>query len=236
MKIIYFYFINIVSSLLNPFISIQPGGLTGFYTLGICSYMKENYDLSQYNVMGSSSGAWNALYLVNNDDDFIMKLLKQDFCHHSENIHELQENMKQYLLNTYKDEDFDLDRLYICTSSYHKVYFKSRVNHHFRTLEDAIDCCISSSHIPLITSNNFWNTYREQTMFDGGLFNLPDFVYGEYIKHQIIINPYIFHSKLFKNFFSNMIKYNIQNLTSFYIFGFDDSRQNKECLDFYLNT
>ena len=67
----------------------------------------------------------------------------------------------------------------------HKLYFKQRVNHYFRTLEDAIDCCISSSHIPLITSNNFWNTYREQPMFDGGLFNLPDFVYGEYIKHEI---------------------------------------------------
>ena len=33
-----------------------------------------------------------------------------------------------------------------------------------------------------------------------------------------------------------MIKYNIQNLTSFYIFGFDDSIQNRECLDFYLNN
>lgn len=236
MKIIYFCLLNMVLGILNPFISIQPAGLTGFYTLGICSYMKENYDLSQYNVIGSSSGAWNALYLVNKDEEFIPKLLSQDFCHKSENIHELQQNMKYYLLNTYIIDDFDLDRLYICTSSYHKVYFKLRVHHYFKDLEDVIDCCIASSHIPLITSYYFWNTYKDKTTFDGGLFNLPDFIYGENIKHKIILNPYIFESKLFRNFLSNMIKYDITNLTSFYKIGLKDSIKNKQALDIYLNN
>jgi len=57
MKIIYIGFITIINAMVQPFISIQPGGITGFYTLGICSYIKEKYDTSKYNIMGSSSGA-----------------------------------------------------------------------------------------------------------------------------------------------------------------------------------
>ena len=44
-------------------IIITPGGLKGFYVLGICSYIKENYNISDYVFSGASAGSWNSLFL-----------------------------------------------------------------------------------------------------------------------------------------------------------------------------
>ena len=44
-------------------ITLSPGGFRGFYVLGICKYIKENYDLSDYVFSGASAGAWNSLFL-----------------------------------------------------------------------------------------------------------------------------------------------------------------------------
>ena len=54
-------------------ISITPGGFKGFYTLGICHYLKDNYDLSEFLYSGASAGSWNALFLSfkGNNKDFL---------------------------------------------------------------------------------------------------------------------------------------------------------------------
>ena len=54
-------------------ITISPGGFRGFYMLGLCKYLKENYELEDYVFSGASAGAWNSLFLSlkENDDDFI---------------------------------------------------------------------------------------------------------------------------------------------------------------------
>ena len=53
----------------NPkMISISPAGIYGFYTLGTCAYIKENYDVSDYIFSGASAGSWNSLYMVLKND------------------------------------------------------------------------------------------------------------------------------------------------------------------------
>ena len=54
-----------------------PGGLHGFYTLGVNAYIKERYDLSNHVFSGASAGAWNSLFLSfkGNDTEFIMSVL-----------------------------------------------------------------------------------------------------------------------------------------------------------------
>ena len=42
---------------------LSPGGLRGFYTHGICKFIRYNYDLSNYTYYGASAGAWNSLYM-----------------------------------------------------------------------------------------------------------------------------------------------------------------------------
>ena len=62
-------------------ISIAPGGTNGFYTLGVSSYIKQNFDLSNYVFSGASAGAWNALFMSfkNDPNDFIDTILNIDY-------------------------------------------------------------------------------------------------------------------------------------------------------------
>ena len=49
-------------------ISISPAGYKGFYVMGVCKYIKQNYNLDNYVFTGASAGAWNSLLLC-----FIMR-------------------------------------------------------------------------------------------------------------------------------------------------------------------
>ena len=62
-------------------ITISPGGFRGFYMLGLCKYLKENYELEDYIFSGASAGAWNSLFLSlkENDDDFINYIFDIDY-------------------------------------------------------------------------------------------------------------------------------------------------------------
>ena len=44
----------------NKIITLSPGGFRGFYTFGLCKFLKENYDLSEYVFSGASAGATSA--------------------------------------------------------------------------------------------------------------------------------------------------------------------------------
>ena len=48
----------------KKFITLSPGGLAGFYMLGIVTYIQENYDTSEFEILGASAGAWNSLPMV----------------------------------------------------------------------------------------------------------------------------------------------------------------------------
>ena len=70
-KIIIFIIImiNIIKINSLNIISINPGGLLGFYQFGICKYIKQNCDLKNSKFYGSSAGSWNSLYLSKKHDN-----------------------------------------------------------------------------------------------------------------------------------------------------------------------
>ena len=94
----------------KEYISINPAGIYGFYTLGVSSYIKENYNLDKYNFIGASSGSWNCLLCCYkyNQTELITKLLKQDFFENPYSLNNLQEKMCNYILTNYITEDFIL--------------------------------------------------------------------------------------------------------------------------------
>ena len=61
-------------------ITLSPGGFRGFYVLGLCKYIKENYDLTDYVFSGASAGAWNSLFLSYNgsSDKFVDSIMSVD--------------------------------------------------------------------------------------------------------------------------------------------------------------
>ena len=150
-------------------ISLSPAGFYGFYVMGTCAYIKENYDLSDKVFSGASAGAWNALFLtLKTDPHFMTHLLVKPYP--NKNVFEIELEMKDRLLKYYQTRDFDLERLFIGVTTLGQTCIYTD----FENLEDAIDCCIASSHIPIVTGAPFVQRYRDQfCVFDGGFSKYP---------------------------------------------------------------
>ena len=219
-------------------ITISPGGFRGFYMLGLCKYLKENYELKDYVFSGASAGAWNSLFLSlkENDDDFINYIFDIDYTN-VKSLQLIEENVKKAVLNNYKTEDFKLDKVYIGTTVWKKFRFRTVIYNDFSDLEDAINCCIGSSHIPFVTGNLFYK-YRNLLTFDGGFSKYP-YVDGKYA--DVHITPSYWEDRK-KNKLSQPANLNIKDYTTLfskkehdlkimYLQGYKDAKNNRHVLD-----
>lgn len=218
----------------NKFISINPGGIYGFYTLGITSYLLKNYDTKKYNFIGASSGSWNALISTYKYDhhNFSTNLINQDFFNNISSIDNLQKNMGNYIINNYKSEDFYLNKLNICISILDGLKLNSHIVNNFTRIEDAIELCMLSSHIPFLTSNEFIKKYNNKITFDGGLSKYPPDNIP--IHYTISINK--FKNKNITSALCYIIKGNIskESIYNFYLDGYKDSQRNKKDFNEYF--
>jgi hypothetical protein len=214
-------------------ITLSPGGFKGFYQLGVCKYIKENYDLTDYTFSGASAGSWNSLFLTFKRDfsEFKEKVLDDD-VHKIKNIRELETVIKKKILTNFKTEDFHLEKLYVGVTTIQRIKPKLIIYNNFYDLEDALNACSASSHIPLITTNSFIKIYRNTFSFDGGFSKYP------YLPNSVLnITPDIWNNKNnsstifditdYTTIFSRE-KYSFNNLLDL---GYYDSKQNKEYLD-----
>ena len=217
-------------------ISISPGGYKGFYQMGICSFIKENYsnELRNYIFSGASAGAWNSLFMTFQKEHgtLVEKILDKNIKK-QKNLQQTEYKLKELILSSYNDADFDLNRLFIGVTTINDNYkLQTNIFSDFDNLEDAVDCCIASSHIPFITGG-FLKKYHNMYVFDGGFTKHP---YMNLLKTDLHITPDLWNKK--NNKFSLSIedyttlfsknKFNIRNL---YQEGYDDSHKNKEILD-----
>jgi hypothetical protein len=133
-------------------ITVSPGGFKGFYLLGILTYIKENYDTENLIYSGASAGAWNSLFMCYKGDPitFVYNILDSDIKK-IKSIKEIQKSIKCKLLHDYNDNDFDFTKLFIGVTTFRNYTRCIYIYYDFETLEDAINYCIASSHIPLIT-------------------------------------------------------------------------------------
>jgi len=201
-------------------ISINPGGLKGFYTLGICKYIKENYCLNEYDLYGSSAGSWNALYLAlplddKNYFDKIIKIKKNDF----KNLYELENKIKNIIL---EEKCIDINYLNlkcnICFSKFKGYKFKKVIKNEFEDLDDILECCIASSHLPIISNNRPFYCYQKQKCIDGGLFRKN---YPKHIKPNLVISHKMFNNK-------QILKYSKKNnldIEQLIYEGYSDARK-----------
>ena len=216
-------------------ISISPGGFNGFYIMGTCCYIKENYNLKNYIFSGASAGAWNSLFMTfrKNPKEFIKKILDEK-VQNQKNIENTEKEIKKILLESYTKNDFDLHNLFIGVT--HIKNPKTSIYSDFENLEDAINCCIASSHIPYITGP-IRNNYNNISTFDGGFSKYP---YLNVKKSVFHITPDIWKkekaSKKYK-FFDSIKDYTTLFSKSKYIYkdlyddGYNDAKTNKELLD-----
>ena len=212
----------------NVTISISPGGVKGFYLMGTCCFIKENYDLNKYIFTGASAGSWNSLLMTYKGElQNIIDLIHKVDYDNIKSLYELQLNLKNIILNNFNNDDFDLNKLFIGVTVFTKFKFKTYIYSYFDNLEDAIDCCIASSHIPFITGK-FLYKYKNKYSFDGGFSNNP---YFDYIKKAIHITPDIWKKLVVNNnleddsFYLDKVKF-----IKLYFDGYDDAKNNNHII------
>lgn len=220
-------------------ISVSPAGFKGFYLLGVIKYIKENYDLSEYIFSGASAGAWNSILLSYNGDisDLFSKVVNEDMVFPQRmTILEFEKKIKHNILNNFNESEFDLRRVFIGVTTVHNLRLQTSIYSNFHNLEDALDCCISSSHIPFITGGPI-NKYHDIISFDGGFSNYP---YLASIKSSLHITPSIWmphKSKKIKNItdYTTLLSKYKYNFMELYEMGYNDTKNNAKTLDAIFN-
>jgi hypothetical protein len=212
-------------------ITITPGGIGGLYSLGVSCFIKDNYDLNTYSYLGASAGAWISLVSAykGNTTQMIFKLLKSHNLNHIESVNNLQYLFKDYILNHYDINDFNVEKINICISEVTPFSIQPKVINNFIKLEELIDCCIVSSHIPYVTSNQFIKTYNNKITFDGGFTPFPpnDFY------HHIMITPNMYNSESLGSLILSLFKRDITKNSLLELFkkGYNDAMNHKKELD-----
>lgn len=228
---------------INKIITISPAGYKGFYLLGICKYVKENYNLENCIFSGASAGAWLSLYMsykINTETrnaalkKFEKIIVDDQICDPKmTNALEIENIIKNNILSNYSSDDFDLEKIHIGCTSFTK--FNSIIYSNFNSLEDAIDCCISSSHIPFITGNVL-KFYKNELILDGGFSgknaflketNVPTFHIcpTTFIKKNFIKRIFSFTTLFSKSRFD--LREEIKK-------GYEDAKQNKQYFDSFF--
>ena len=169
-------------------ITISPGGLRGFYELGVCKFLKEQYNFDNYIFSGASSGSWSSLFMCKKKDDseFLETIQKINYEEFNE-IYNIEQLLKYEILKNYKTSDFSLEKLFIGVTIINKCKLTTNIYSDFDSLTDAIDCCIASSHIPFITGR-ISHKYKGQCVLDGGFSKYP---YLKVIQPTLHISPSI---------------------------------------------
>jgi len=216
-------------------ISISPGGFKGFYVMGICKFIKDNYDLDDYIFSGASAGAWNSLLLCfNRDINEIQDKILDSTLQNTNKISDIEKRIKKQMLESYTTEDFDLRRLFIGVATINNYKTNTTIFTGFDNLEDALNCCIASSHIPLVTGG-FTNVYRDILSFDGGFSKYP---YLNTTRSALHITPNIWKKKnktiptsMSITDYTTLFSKAQYKFTEMVENGYNDSINNKKTLD-----
>jgi hypothetical protein len=237
------YFVMNKNDILNnkKLITISPGGFKGFYLLGILTYIKENYNTDNLIFSGASAGAWNSLFMSYKGDTmkFVYNFLDENI-RRAKSITELQYFIKYKLLSSYKTADFDLTKVFIGVTTFNKFKLKTNIYTDFNDLEDAICCCMASSHIPLITGG-ITNIYKNMFSLDGGFSDYPYLNEEKLLHISLSMWDELKGMNCGKNFikrklltiqnFSEFFSFSKNNLLELFDNGYEDAKTHRVYLD-----
>ena len=209
-------------------INISPAGLRGFYEMGICIYIKENYNTDKLIFSGASAGAWNSLLMSYKGNIINFKNLIFDIDFDNiKSIYNLQLILKEKLLENFSSDEFDFKKIYIGVTVLENFKFKNYIFTDFKSLEDAIDCIIASSNIPFITGKLFLS-YKNKLCFDGG-FSKDPYIHNP--NKDILIYPDLYKNNIINyegipsidNDLVDLFDYDYKYLIKLFEKGYNDS-------------
>lgn len=216
---------------INRIIYSSPGGLRGFYSVGISKFIKDTYDLSEYTFYGASAGAWNSLYLglKKEKQEKFLEIISDNNNSQYKNLYDIQNQLRHCILQNYDENDVDIEKLNICVGSIDRTIFRGRIFKNFTSLSDVLDCCIASSHIPFVSSRKLTQKYKSYNCFDGGIYHRI-YENGRIITPHIKISPDMWNNKYIKHY--DCI--NTLDRKKLIQMGYEDAKLNKDIMDDYF--
>lgn len=215
----------------NYDIVIAPGGVLGFYTLGICHYIKNNYNIKNKKMIGFSAGSFNVVFMSIDpkyDNDFLLNLFKLNI-RGDDNPRQTIKKITSNIKNTIDFKDIDLrDKCIGLTTP----YLSLKTINTFRSNNEIINSCISSSFIPYITYNDIFYFYKGNIYYDGGI--MYHFLKRTLNKDCLAISYYMFNRNTTFSLFNILHKSNI-SIYELYILGYHDAIKNKAYFDKFFN-
>lgn len=217
-------------------ISISPAGFKGFYLLGVITYIKEHYDLSDFIFSGASAGAWISILLSYKGDtkDLFTRIMGENTVFPKDlSIREFEQKIKTNILSNFNETDFDLRRVFIGVTTVNNFKLQTSIYSNFNGIEDALDCCIASSHIPFITGGPI-NKYHDIISFDGGFSKYP---YLNLVKSSLHITPSIWRpdvpTKYIKKItdYTTLLSKDKYDFMELFEMGYNDTKNNANVLD-----
>lgn len=202
---------------LDADIVIGPGGYKGVYTIGICHYLKNHFNVGDKTFLGFSSGSFNSLF---------MTLAKEEEIPFLKNLFTMNEkgSMVHFLRNIIDgvrkvdDSLFDIKRIQVGVFTPNGIeYFKQ-----FLTVEDALYCCKCSSFVPFVTYRDIIMFYKNRLIFDGGW-------YYKSIKKRRDNRILFIDSTMFGRYKSSLLsglRQPSKPLYQLYLDGYHDARKN----------
>lgn len=212
-------------------IQISPSGFVAPYQLGVCMYIKNNYNLKDTKFIGGSAGSWLSVYLASdiNNNDLLYKFMpkfKDEFesatvTNKWKNVgYFLKQEIPKYIGNT----DFIKSKtVLISVSKINTFKLKNEIVDNYDSLEDLMQLCYLSSFIPIL-SGNYIPVYRNNKFIDA------TFTKKENSKVDLLIYPTMWGRK-FK--FGDYVGCS-NNKVDFYSMlknGYIDSIKNKYTLN-----
>jgi hypothetical protein len=205
-------------------IVISPGGFRGVYTNGICHYVKNHFNVKNKTFAGFSSGSFNSLFMVLDDElnnIYIKKLTELK----KRPIHQFLDQVIHIIHENFETDQFDLSRIHVAVSTSNGLeYFK-----HFLTLKEALSCCKCSSFVPFITCHDLFMFYKSKLTLDGAIFYRH---VKKEEKRKLFISP-----NMFGRYTPNSIPTLFQpkeSMYQMYLNGYHDARKNHAFFELFF--
>lgn len=221
----YIVYCNAIRSII-----VKPGGVKGYYMTGICKYIRDHYDLKHVNYYGASAGAWNVLYLACKDkkEELFMRQTQELGQFTYRDLYDMEKTMKKRLVKYFTLNDFNVDKINICISKKRNTipFVSKTIIRDFKDMDDLVETCIASSHLPFIANGDFFYNYRDEKCIDGGFFKKP-YTRHDQVKPVFIISPEMWRNKKI-NDINRMYSLDIHKML---YYGYNDAYEHRHELD-----
>lgn len=210
-------------------IHFTSGAIGVFYQLGISRFLKERYEVEKYHYSGVSAGSWCSMFLASDIDKDNLDNIVESLCGILDEDNFWVEGpfaAKDIILNT--EFNIDYSRVKIGITQFNPFPQKKYVNN-FRNKNDVLEACIASSHIPIL-SGNLATKYNNSYTMDGAIVGLGGVLESD---KEVIISfaPDIWGKEFGAD---SYYKFNKESALEMYKEGYRDTKQNRHCLDQFI--